>query len=153
MRKLQVFAAAYEEAQQGWVWLCDKDLPPRSVVKIRCNKTHKSVYCEALQMESNFLSFYNQNRRIHITDTEHSIVINGWYRTKLGILKTQEDIDFDITAENNLCGRMKVCFDHPQVIVRMAAKLSLWSLVLAIVAVFPELIRLFNAFMQCHIWH
>ena len=48
---------------EGFVWLDKPDLPPRNVVKIKNLESRRSIFCEALQIEQNFLARYNQRRR------------------------------------------------------------------------------------------
>lgn len=53
---MKLFAALREDTQQGWVWLQDSCLPARSIVKITNPANGNVVYCEALQIDNNFLS-------------------------------------------------------------------------------------------------
>jgi hypothetical protein len=46
-----------------------------------------------------------------------SIVINEWYRKKLGDLSTKGAIDLNITNANKCIGWLISCVDHPQIIV------------------------------------
>ena len=78
--RYKIFASPREEISSGWVWLCSLSLKYRSVVKIKNVKNSKTVYCEALKIDKNFLSYYNTNGRIHIENAGNSIVINEWYR-------------------------------------------------------------------------
>jgi hypothetical protein len=130
---MKLFAALREDTQQGWVWLQDASLPARSVVKITNPENGKTVYCEALQIENNFLSAYNQSPRISITEPEASLVISGWYRAGLGDLSTQADVPLKIKPSNCWWGKFKACTDHPQIIVRVAVWLGAIGLILGIV--------------------
>lgn len=130
---MKLFAALREDTQQGWVWLQDARLPTRSIVKITNPENGKSVYCEALQIENNFLSEYNQPNRISITKPEATLVISGWYRAALGDLPTQKDVPLNIKPSNCWWGKFKACIDHPQIIVRVAAWLGAIGLVLGVV--------------------
>jgi hypothetical protein len=129
--KMNIFASTQDDLQQGWVWLKKENLPARSVVKITNAGNGKSVYCESLQIDSNFLSNYNQSPRFSITDPQNSIVLNGWFRAKLGV-QTQTDVPITIQAANGHLGRFLACTGHPQVIVRVAAWLGLISVSLGV---------------------
>ena len=130
---MKLFAALREDMQQGWVWLLDPSLPARSIIKITHPVNRKSIYCETLQMETNFLAAYNQSPRITINNPQSAIVINDWYRTNLGGLATQEDVSLTIEPCNSLYGRFVACIHHPQAVVRVAAWLGLISIILGFV--------------------
>ncbi|WP_435627452.1 hypothetical protein [Candidatus Ferrigenium straubiae] len=130
---MKLFAALREDTQQGWIWLQDANLPVRSIVKITNPANGKCIYCEALQIENNFLRGYNQSPRISITDPQAALVIGGWYRAALGNLSTQVDIPLNIKPSNGWWGKFKACIDHPQIIVRVAAWLGAIGLFLGIV--------------------
>ena len=82
------------------------------------------AYCEALQIDKNFLSLYNQSPRITIHNTQTALVINSWYRAALGGLSTQSEVTLNIKHSNCWWGKFKACTDHPQIIVRVAAWLG-----------------------------
>lgn len=121
-----------EDTQQGWVWLQNSNLPHRSVVKVKNHTNGKVIYCEALQIDENFLKAYNKTPRITISDTQNAIVINGWYRAALGDLSSQSDVALSINACNSYWGKFKACTHHPQIIVRVAAWLGFISVVLGL---------------------
>jgi len=131
---LKVFPSTVEDQQQGWVWL-QSDLPPRSIVKLKNLDTSKSVYCEALQIDLNFLRRYNQKPRRTIDSPTESIVMSGWYRLKLGDIQTQSTVQISIAPANCHWGRFRACIDHPQIIVRVGAWLGFISVVLGVVGV------------------
>lgn len=130
---MKLFAARDEDAHQGWVWLQDPTLPPRAVICITNPSNSLSIYCEALQMDYNFLSSYNTSPRLHITDPQQSLVISAWYRASLGGLTTQSDVPLEIKACNSWVGKFYACIHHPQIVVRLAAWLGGISIVLGLV--------------------
>jgi hypothetical protein len=129
---MKLFVALHDDAHQGWVWLQDRHLPARSVVKITNPFNGQSVYCEALQIDTNFLEKYNQAPRFFITDPASSMVIGAWYRAKLGVVK-QSDKLLAVKARNCWFGSFRACADHPQIVVRVAAWLGVISLFLGVV--------------------
>lgn len=139
---MKIFASLREDSQQGWVWFKNDTKSFRSVIKIKNLENGKSIYCEALQIESNFLHIYNQPPRITISDPKNSIVMNGWYRDKLG-LKTQVDIPLNIKDMDNPWGKFKACTDHPQIVVRLATWLGVLGLILGILGLLPTICDLF----------
>lgn len=129
---MKLFAALREDTQQGWVWLQDPSLPARSVVKIKSSDNGKTVYCESLQIDANFLSAYNKSPRITISNPQDALVISGWYRAALGGLPTQSDVSLEIKPCNSWWGKFKACIHHPQTVVRVAAWLGLISVALGL---------------------
>lgn len=130
---MKLFAALREDTQQGWVWLQDTRLKSRSIVKIKNPANGKVVYCEALQIDQNFLSAYNQSPRITISNPQIALVISGWYRAALGDLSTQADVPLEIKPSNCWWGKFKACTGHPQIIVRVASWLGAIGLFLGVV--------------------
>lgn len=130
---MEIFGAQEEHAHQGWVWLQMTSLPPRGVVKITNLTTKRSVYCEALQIDANFLRIYNQSPRRNITNPETTLVISEWYRAGLGGISTRTDVPLTIRACNSFFGQFLACIGHPQVIVRLAAWLGGIGLILGVI--------------------
>lgn len=121
----KIFASLHDELNAGWVWISSSDLPSRSIVKISNPEKGKKVYCEALQIDENFLKKYNDSNRFHIVDASPSLVINSWYRKRLGDFPTQSCPNLEIKPANKLWGKIWACLHHPQVIVRIATYLGL----------------------------
>lgn len=142
---MKIFAAREEDAHQGWVWLENDSLPARSVIKIRNSQNRRTVYCEAMQIDKNFLKQYNQAPRHTIEDHSNALVIGAWYRAGLGILQSQTEVSLKISACNSWWGQFKACTGHPQVVVRLAAwlggiglALGILGLILGIISVWPS---------------
>ena len=68
----------HDDINEGFVWLKDDTLPPRSIVKLTNPVTGDSVRCEALQIEPNFIRLYNHKPRISITDPSAALVISSF---------------------------------------------------------------------------
>ena len=128
-----IFAAREEDAHQGWVWLQDPALRARGVVKITNPATRRSVYCETLQIESNFLNQYNQPPRFSITDPKNTLVIGAWHRAALGGIMTQTDTPLKVEPSNLWWGHYKASVDHPQVVVRLATRLGAIGFILGLI--------------------
>lgn len=128
---MKLFAAREEDAHQGWVWLQNSTFPPRCVVKITNPANGCSVYCEALQIEGNFLAQYNQSPRYFIEEPRSSLVVGVWFRASLGGLQAQSEVPLQIKPCKSWWAHFKACTHHPQVVVRLAAWLggigSLWA--------------------------
>lgn len=131
--RVMLFALPRDDVQQGIVWLQDPTLPPRGVVRISHRENKKTVYCESMQIDSNFLRHYNEPPRIQITDPVHALVIGGWHRAMLGNLPTRQHAELTIVPCLTAWGKVRACIDHPQTVVRVGAWLGLIGLLLGIV--------------------
>ena len=144
-KRYKLFAALHEDIAEGFVWFRHDGLPARCVVKITYsnNGRRRAVFCEALQVEGNFLRHYNQEHTKKIKNEDDEIlaspmVMNHWYRARLGQpeapLETQKEYPFEIKAANSWWGRLRACLHHPQVVVRTAVRLGLWSVILTLLS-------------------
>ena len=132
---MKIYASLMNDLAEGIVWLQRADLPPRCVVKITHPEAGVIVFCEALQIEKNFLDTYNRSPRFSIDEPRSAIVMSAWFRARLGGLETQKSYPLKIEAANNRYGKLRACFDHPQVVVRVAAWLGVISVALGAVGV------------------
>jgi hypothetical protein len=132
--KYTIYAAMPEDINVGWVWIGSPRLASRIVVRITNKKSGNSSYCEALQIEDNFLRIYNDNgsKREVICDPGKALVLNAWYRRMLDRIETQSEYDLEIEAADNLWGRLRSCLQHPQVVVRLATWLGIFSVGLGV---------------------
>lgn len=135
--KLKVFASLAEDINNGWVWVPDSLVGNRTVIRVKNKNSGKVIYCEALQIGENYLKRYNTNDRTYrISDKNASIAMSEWYRKKLGITKTQEEIEFDVATKDNPWGHLRASLQHPQIVVRLAMELAIISIVLGAIGVY-----------------
>jgi hypothetical protein len=135
--KLKVFASLSEDINNGWVWVPESLVGERSVVRIKNGKSGKVIFCEALQIGENYLTRYNTNDRTYrIDDKNKTIVMSEWYRKKLGIPETQTEIEFEVMKKDNPWGHLRASLHHPQIVVRLAMKLAILSIVLGAIGVY-----------------
>ncbi|MFC7368116.1 MULTISPECIES: hypothetical protein [Vreelandella] len=131
----KVLAATRADMNEGWVWLSQHDFAPRSIVKIRSKVNNKVVYCEALEMDENFIKDYNKSPRVSISQNGHTIVMNGWYRNRLGGIETNQNHGLEVSGSNGPWGKFRASTGHPQVVVRLATWLAVISVGLGILGV------------------
>lgn len=131
-QQMKIFPVLREDIHQGVVWLTRPGMASREVVKITNTSNKKSIYVEALKFEDNFLNAYNQRGRSKITEQATSLIIGGWHRALLGDLATKEAATVEIRTSDGPWGKFRACFDHPQIVVRVAAWLSAIGLTLGI---------------------
>lgn len=136
----RVYAALLEEAHEGWVWMRMGNLPPRGIVCIANHDSGRRVYVEALQFDRNYLRRYNNSPRKKLpapdsSDLATCMVVNGWYRAKLGMSLDERKANLCVTGANHVWGRLGACLDHPQVGVRAAAWLGIISVALGALSI------------------
>ncbi len=136
-RARMIYATQREHVSDGFVWLKESDLPSRCIVRIKNPATRKVVYCEALQIEENFLRGYNKppRRSIGPSEMDRALVMGRWFRWRLGDLKTKTEYLLQIESCNGWWGKFRACTHHPQVVVRVAVWLGMVSVALGIVSV------------------
>ncbi|MCG7990594.1 MAG: hypothetical protein JAY98_03545 [Candidatus Thiodiazotropha lotti] len=120
---------------EGWVWIYPANFEPRSIVKVTNKINQKVVYCEVLAIDRNFRQEYNYPPRENISQNERTIVINGWYRKRLGNIETKLMYDLEILQDNSWWGKLRANTGHPQVVVRLATWLGIISVTLGILGV------------------
>ena len=76
------------------------------------------MYCEALQIESNFLRRYNVSPRLPITDQANALVVNAWYRQLLGGVETRQEAELEIVPAKHVLERVRLLLRHPQIVIR-----------------------------------
>ena len=130
----RVYAAMAEDASSGWVHIAPPETKKkRSVVKLRHGK--RSVYCEAIDIDANFRARYERSpHRLPLTG-DRVLVMNGWYRDRLGITQARgKEYDIEITVHNRM-GHIHAARHNPQLVVRLATRLALIAIVLGVIAV------------------
>lgn len=139
---MKIYAARSEDVQQGVVWARRPGMPSRCVLRISNPANGKSIHCEAMGIDENFLRGYNHVPRFSIDASGDSLVMSGWHRAMLGGVQTGADVDLKIEERNTAWGKLRACLDHPQAVVRVGAwlggiglglgvvgfALSLWSI-------------------------
>jgi hypothetical protein len=131
---MKVYAARSEDVQQGVVWVHRPGMPPRCVLRIKNPSGGKSIYCEAMAIDENFLRAYNQSPRISIAAPgDDCIVMAAWHRSLLGSVQTGQDVDLRLEECNTLWSKLRACLDHPQTVVRVGAWLGAIGLALGVI--------------------
>lgn len=172
MQEYMIYAALYEDVNQGWVWiggLPADDFRNRSIVRLSSVRTGRTVYCELLTIDSNFISLYNytnecekgkplEERRVRrrklptgqsVSGDRH-ICMSQWYREKLSgrcsvkPVRTNSKEQITIKAADHTYGRICACLDHPQVIVRISMYLGLLGAVLGLVGFLFSILSFFE---------
>lgn len=130
----RILASLRADMNEGWVWLGKTRPEPRATIRIKNKTNGKKIYCESLEIDNNYLYEYNDPSRHHIEEKDINavIIMNGWYRKKLGNLETNREYDLEVEEYNTAFGRLCASLDHPQIVARVATKLGLWSVLLGL---------------------
>ena len=131
----KVLAATRADMNEGWVWLSNYEYASRSIIKIVNKSNDAAIYCEALKIDDNFTKEYNHPPRVNINDTENTIVMNGWYRNRLGAIDTKKKYELEISEANGFWGKFRGSTGHPQVVVRLATWLAVISVGLGVLSI------------------
>lgn len=129
-----IYASTCEEMDSCRVWVGNHGVLPfksRSVVKITNNANGKKIYCEFYSIDKNYINNYNSKQKtVKIKPQQEVMVLNNWYRSKLGIDETKKKYSLTIRKVNRVIGSMMLNLGHPQSVVRMAFWLAGLSAVL-----------------------
>lgn len=124
-----ILAALREEMNDGWVWL--DGFPSRTVIEIKNLNTGCSVICQARKLDDNYIERYNRDpRRLKVEMDNNTIVMSGWYRDALGISQTTKDdiktgkATLSVSRYEGCCGHLRAACHHPDVVVRLGARLG-----------------------------
>ena len=152
MNKYRIYAPLAEELNEGWVWIYDDELnkridASRRIVCIRNPHRGKPVYCEALYLDQDYVNYYKHTwGKRHVgrdTDigTEHNrVVMNKWYRKRLGSIRPGEEQELTIKITKGPWAKFKACIQHPQVVVRLATWLGVIGVALGVIT--PNVVAL-----------
>ncbi|MBM5203073.1 hypothetical protein HYN74_22695 [Vibrio parahaemolyticus] len=139
-----VLASLAEDINSGWCWIKGSEVSNRSLVQIKNNTNGKSVVCEVLSIDLNFEKKYGDSNASqtnkNLLNTSNVVLMNAWYREKLGIDKTQSSQDLQISFVTKWCvgKRIKACTMHPQVAVRLSTWLGLIGIFVGTVSLIPS---------------
>lgn len=71
-----------------------------------------------------------------LENPDSTIFVNAWYRKHLRLTPDLErEIRLDVTDADSVYGQIRACLHHPQVVVRIAMVLGLWSFFLSLIGI------------------
>lgn len=86
-----------------------------------------------MRLDENYRKKYKDKTGNDIDPPEKALVINEWYRQRLGNLETQREYDLEIKHKVTIFGRLKAIMGHPQAAIRIAFWLAFISIVIGII--------------------
>nr|WP_278995733.1 hypothetical protein [Plesiomonas shigelloides] len=147
--KYLVIPSLSEDINSGWCWIDTPTIDKRCVVKIENLSNGKNVTCEVLSIDDNFRRKYKKQNIFgeHKTLPNDTplILMNHWYRSKLGIIlesknsdkanNDHQDLDISLVSKYNIIDKVKSCLAHPQISVRISSWLGLAGAALGTIGV------------------
>lgn len=131
--KYNLHPTLWAEIESGSVWLGHPPLPSRTVVRISRKNTNAVVYCEAKIIDEYLVEEYKRSVGKELLEPRSCVLMNAWYRKHLGISLEDKEVELDVVPVDSVYGRTRACLNHPQLAVRLATILALWSLFLSFV--------------------
>ncbi len=119
-----VYPSLRDDIHEGYVWTNDSRVQEgtRPIVHIRHPDSNKSVYCEALYLGDSDVRYFNANDCCHQIDPKDQVILmNGWYRGRLGGIQPYQEKKLAITISRGPWSWFRVSLDHPQSLVRQSA--------------------------------
>ena len=141
-RTFTVYAALKDHAHEGWVHLHDPGCRTRGIIRISNSSTSRHIYCEALQIGSNFEGEYRESKSTFVLDKNAALVVGKWYREKLGGIATESQATLTIQQCDGMWGSFRACVDHPQLAIRLTTRLAILSVALGITSLALGLLSL-----------
>jgi hypothetical protein len=146
MEKLYtIFAAISDETNEGWIWLSDPPLPPRTVVRVYDPVSGRVVFCETRSIDDNFRRQYNKREQTKKIDNSlEALVVSEWYRNALGgfatTAKSNNQVKLNITPAGMPGWRsLRASCNHPDLAVRVGTRLGVLGAWLGLVGLIPPL--------------
>jgi hypothetical protein len=147
IQNYKVYKALAEDITMPYIWVSNPPRP-RHIAKITNHEAKKSIFCKVLEADSSFKKRYNKRtRKKHFSESSESfefIVINGWYRERLGIEnieKEKPNANLEIKQAYlcrwcplSLYAQIRAAIAHPDYSVKLAVILGILGLALGIIS-------------------
>lgn len=140
-RKYEVFAALYEDSNEGWIWMPgEKDFDSRDHITVKSIATGKKVTCVCRIIDDNYIIQYNQPPRRIIANPKEAIVLSTYYRDKLADrakskeIKTSNIYEFEIKKvwRFNYFRKILALVQHPDNAIKIATWLAIISIIIGL---------------------
>lgn len=146
----KIMAALFEESNSGWVWLDVEGFETRDYVKIsrydQKERRKYTTYCQVRIIDKAYVRLYNRKapKKINISLHHNFIIMNGYYRNKLGNLKPGEKVDLEIKriAKPNIFELLRTFTGHPDKAIVVSSWLGILSFCLGFLSLIFAIIAL-----------
>lgn len=143
MSNYKIYVALDAEKNDGWVWLPFDAGLSAEFVAIQNSTNGWNIVCERRTVDKNFRDIYNSTKgTIPLPEAGRFIVMNAWYRQRLGILDTKPDVSLELTNATGWLSMCRASRQHPNPAIRMSISLALLSVFLGLTGVLEGIIAL-----------
>src|SRR5690554_8209052 len=132
MKKYKVFATLHSKARTGRAW--NGEGYKNRLIKIKYQST--TIVVSNRRIDKNFVKEYNDGTRYSLTS--NAIVIDEYYRIKLGNIETQKEYCFEISPVKScdVYSNLKYLNQHPDDVVRITYYFTLVGFATSIISIF-----------------
>lgn len=127
--RYRILASLNSDSKQGFVWITDstKELG-NDFIQITNPENKTKIITSIRSIDDNFISVYNTNKRtINIRSYEPTLIINEYYRNKLGV-RSKEYKNLIVEKVDHFGGLLTSTFYNPDQFKRVPLIMVLISL-------------------------
>ncbi len=131
---VKILASRKTDAMEGWAWICPTLITENGFYKIINKSTKKEVTCYLRIIDDNYISEYKTGNTLTLKKDDKSIVLNEFYRKKIGVENTNTKFSLEIKKAGWYFEYLSFEFSHPNPYVRQSSRLTLISFCIGIIA-------------------
>jgi hypothetical protein len=152
-RLYTIYPASEGEANEGWVWFKDPDLPSRTIVKIQNVATRHFVFCESRKIDAYFLENCKETHGFELQNPDDALFISAWYRNALGgfdpTSRSKKKVEISVTPMKGwLWSNLRAASHHPDIVARLGTRLGVIGVWLGGIALAPIILE-FTVWPKC----
>jgi len=145
LNSYKVYVALDAEKKEGWVWLPFDAGLSAEYVTIRNPAKGLTAICERRIVDENFRGVYDSTEgTIHLPEHGQFIVMNAWYRQRLGIWDTRPELPLELKDASGWLPIYRASRQHPNPIIRLSTNLAVLSVLLGLAGLLEGAIALFK---------
>lgn len=146
VKSYKIYATLHSEVKKGTVWTY-KEFDDISLIKITNTDNKKSIIVAYRFIDNNFEKKYNESKskeeyKINNTKQPQPIIIDDYYRKKLGDLTTQKYYSFKIEPVKSYWYRLRYLREHSDEVVRITYWLAQLSIIISFFSYFVPIEKL-----------
>lgn len=124
-----------EESLEGWIWTNETSVQGNGFIILKNPNNGKSIKTFRRSIDLNFQNFYNERPHTNSINISEGtfLIINEFYRNILEIPRTG-NLTLEIRKANCLEILLKSHFTHPNPTVQFANRMTIASIILAILS-------------------
>lgn len=149
MALYRIHAALHSETRTGDCWI-PETFNNYNLIRVKNNANNRSVIVSYRHIEDNFRTKYNESGTRRIPLRDNSIVLDDYYRQRLGV-NTREEVDLDITPRkrSDFRASMRYLRQHANDVVRISFWLGFVAVIMGILPTFKYGYELVECAIEC----